>query len=47
VANSYPKSNRPRVKFGKETLMVNATIKDDKNEACNAPWVIDLESLVI
>lgn len=47
LANFYPKSNTPRAKFGKETLMVNATIKDEKNEVSNVPWLIDLELLVV
>jgi hypothetical protein len=41
--NSYPEANTVPISFGKETLMVNAAIRDGKNEAVNAPWLIDLE----
>jgi hypothetical protein len=42
-ANSYPEGHTVPISFGKETLMVNAAIRDGKNEAVNAPWLIDLE----
>jgi hypothetical protein len=42
-ANSYPESITVPISFGKETLMVNAAIRDGKNEAVNAPWLIDLD----
>jgi Icc-related predicted phosphoesterase len=41
--NSYPESITVPISFGKETLMVNAAIGDGKNEAVNAPWLIDLD----
>jgi hypothetical protein len=41
--NSYPESNVSRIDFGKETLMVNAAIRNGENEANNAPCLIDLE----
>jgi hypothetical protein len=43
LANSYPEGNTVPISFGKETLMVNAAIRDGKNEAVNSPWLIDLE----
>ncbi len=41
--NLYPEPNTSRIIFGRETLMVNAAIRDGKNLANNAPWLIDLE----
>jgi len=43
LTNSYPEGNTVPIGFGKETLMVNAVIRDGKNEAVNSPWLIDLE----
>ncbi|TVY59710.1 Metallophosphoesterase domain-containing protein [Lachnellula suecica] len=43
VMNAYPQESNLPVKFGKETLMVNAAIMDLKYEPTHAPWVVDLE----
>lgn len=43
VTNAYPeKSNQP-VSFGKETLMVNASIMNVHYKPTNSPWIVDLE----
>lgn len=41
--NSYPQSQLLPIRFGKETLMVNAAIKNEEKNTTNAPWLIDLE----
>ncbi|OQO11793.1 hypothetical protein B0A48_03520 [Cryoendolithus antarcticus] len=34
---------RRLLRVGRETLMVNAAIMDDSNQAVNAPWVVEME----
>lgn len=41
--NIYPNSSNSPVKFGKETLMVNASIMTFNYRPMNAPWIVDLE----
>lgn len=41
--NVYPDSSNWPIKFGKETLMVNAAIMDLNYDPRNSPWLVDLE----
>jgi Icc-related predicted phosphoesterase len=41
--NVYPDASTMPIKFGKETLMVNAAIMNLQYRPTNAPWIIDLE----
>lgn len=41
--NMYPHSSEWPVKFGKETLMVNASIMNVNYRPVNAPWLVNLE----
>jgi hypothetical protein len=41
--NAYPGSSKWPLKFGKETLMVNAAIMNLKYKPTNAPWVVELD----
>ncbi|TVY22221.1 Metallophosphoesterase domain-containing protein [Lachnellula hyalina] len=39
----YPDSSNRPIKFGKETMMVNAAIMDVNYNPRNSPWLVDLE----
>lgn len=41
--NAYPSSINWPIKFGKETLMVNAAIMNLQYRPTNSPWLVDLE----
>ncbi|KAF8852591.1 Metallo-dependent phosphatase [Acephala macrosclerotiorum] len=41
--NTYPSARRFSVDFGKETLMVNAAIMNERNKPNNSPWIIELD----
>lgn len=41
--NSYPEAEACSVEYGKQTLMVNAAIMDERYNPANAPWLVDLE----
>ncbi|KAL2075177.1 hypothetical protein VTL71DRAFT_119 [Oculimacula yallundae] len=41
--NGYPESDNWPVKFGKETLMINAAIMNMGYRPTNAPWLVDLD----
>jgi predicted MPP superfamily phosphohydrolase len=41
--NVYPSSSNLPIRFGKETLMVNAAIMNLQYRPTNAPWLVDLE----
>ncbi|KAJ5041718.1 uncharacterized protein L3040_005288 [Drepanopeziza brunnea f. sp. 'multigermtubi'] len=44
--NGYPmcsSSSKVEIDFGKETLMVNAAIMNEKNQPTNDPWIYDLD----
>jgi len=41
--NIYPDSSNWPIKFGKETLMVNAAIMNLSYRPTNAPWLIDID----
>jgi hypothetical protein len=41
--NCYPASTHCPMEFGKETLLVNASIMDGKDRPRNNPWIIDLK----
>jgi Icc-related predicted phosphoesterase len=43
AANAYPDSSNWPIKFGKETLMVNAAIMNLSYRPTNSPWLVDLE----
>ncbi|RFU25630.1 hypothetical protein B7463_g10702, partial [Scytalidium lignicola] len=43
ITNTYPNSNKASVRFGEETLMVNAAIMNIRYRPRNAPWLIDLD----
>lgn len=43
VPNGYPDLVNPPVRFGKETLMVNAAIMNISYKPVNPPWIVDLE----
>jgi hypothetical protein len=43
IANAYPESNEVKVKFGEETLMVNAAIMNVDYRPVNQPWLVDLD----
>jgi hypothetical protein len=40
--NLYPSSSNWPIRFGKETLMVNAAIMNLQYRPANAPWLVDL-----
>lgn len=42
-ANAYPESSNWPVKFGEETLMVNAAIMNLSYRPTNSPWLVDLD----
>jgi len=41
--NRYPKENKIPLKFGEDTLMVNAAIMNLQYRPMNAPWIVDLD----
>lgn len=41
--NAYPDCSHWPIKFGKETLMVNAAIMNLSYKPTNSPWLVDLE----
>jgi len=41
-AQRYAHADATNLRIGQETLMVNAAIRNDGDEPCNAPWVVDL-----
>jgi Icc-related predicted phosphoesterase len=43
LKNTYPESNKHEIKFGEETLMVNAAIRDGTGHPNNVPWLVDLD----
>lgn len=43
VPNGYPGSSNWPVKFGKGTLMVNASIMNLQYNPTNAPWIVELD----
>ncbi|KUJ10148.1 Metallo-dependent phosphatase [Mollisia scopiformis] len=43
LSNAYSESLNWSPKFGKETLMVNAAIKDVRYKPTNAPWIVQLD----
>ncbi|KAH8594614.1 ser/Thr protein phosphatase family protein-like protein [Bisporella sp. PMI_857] len=40
--NAYPAANQWPIKFGRQTLMVNATITDARNKPEHKPFIVDL-----
>lgn len=42
-SGSFPEALKIEIKPGKETLMVNAAIRDVRYRPVNAPWLVDLE----
>lgn len=41
--NAYPESCSWPIEFGKETVMINAAIRDIRSKPTNAPWIVELD----
>jgi hypothetical protein len=43
MVNLYPEAIKPQIKYGDETLMVNAAFRDRKGQPKHVPWLVELD----
>ena len=41
--NRYPIATHVSIRYGQQSLLVNAAVMDEKNRPVNAPWLVDIE----